>query len=138
MADPLPKYARVNQDSPSAWSVCDRCGFYRNREDLVWQFDWAGNSLYNEGILVCFDRCFDTPQEQFRTIILPPDPPPIVNARVPNYDYEEYTVIQLQFGGTNGINNQLPPWSAGPQTQLTNQNGNAWITFQYPDITQIS
>ena len=29
-----------------------------------------------------------------RTIILPPDPPPILNARVPNFEYEEAGPVQ--------------------------------------------
>ena len=138
MADPLPKYARVSTTNPEAWAQCDRCSFIRNRSDLVWQVDWAGNELYNEHILVCSDRCFDTPQEQFRTIILPPDPPPVINARVTNFDYEEQTVVQLQFGGPKGINNKLPPWNAGPNAQLTLQDGNFFMIYQYPQITQIS
>ena len=138
MADPLPKYARVSTTNPEAWAQCDRCGFVRNMSDLIWQVDWAGNELYNEHILVCSDRCFDTPQEQFRTIILPPDPPPVINARVTNFDYEEYTVVQMQLGGTGTINNRTPPWQAGPNLQLTNQNGTSLIWFQYPQITEPS
>jgi hypothetical protein len=71
------------------WGICDRCGFLRYLSDLVWQFDWSGTQLFNRRVLVCQDRCLDKPQEQFRTIILPPDPPPILNARPPNYTVEE-------------------------------------------------
>lgn len=140
MADPLPKYARVDATNPEAFAQCDRCGAWYNRSDLGWQYEWAGESLYNTGVLVCLtgNNCYDTPNEQLRTIILPPDPPPIINARVPDFDYEEYTVIQLQFGGPPGINNQPPPWVAGPQLQLTEQSGNAFLTFQYPQIVQPS
>jgi hypothetical protein len=140
MADPLPKYARVDVVNPTGWSMCDRCGFYFNRNDLVWQYEWAGNSLYNTGVLVCTvgPRCFDTPDEQLRTIILPPDPPPIVNARVPDFDYEEQTAIQTQAGGPPGINNQLPPWNAGPQMLLCDQTGTLVLIYQYPTIQQIS
>lgn len=97
MARPHGQYARVNPQNPEAFAQCDRCGFWRNMSDLVWQVEWAGTHIYNERILVCQDRCFDTPQEQFRTIILPPDPPPILNARVPNFAYEEQTIRILQF-----------------------------------------
>jgi hypothetical protein len=126
MADPLPKYARVSTDNPEGWAQCDRCSFWRNRSDLVWQFEWAGMNLYNKEILVCSDRCYDIPQEQFRTIILPPDPPPIVNARVPNYAYEEQTVMVYQFGGQ-----KLPPWGAGPQLEMCNQQGTQVFILQY-------
>lgn len=140
MADPLPKFACVDTTNPEAWAQCDRCSFWYNRSDLTFQVEWGGMHLYNKGILVCTtgNNCYDLPQEQFRTIILPPDPPPIVNARVPNFDYEEQTVIQLQLGGTSTINNRTPPWQAGPNLQLTNQNGASLIWFQYPQITEPS
>jgi len=131
MADPLPKYARVNPHDPEGWAQCDRCGFWRNRSDLTWQFEWGGMHLYNKSILVCFDRCYDEPQEQLRTIILPPDPPPVVNARVPNYAYQEFTVIQLNINGGPG---QSPPWGAGPQLNLIDQTGTTFLTYQYPTI----
>ena len=126
MPDPLPKYACVDPTNPEAWAQCDRCSFIRNRSDLIWQFHWAGMNLYNESILVCQDRCYDTPQEQFRTVILPPDPPPIINARVPNFDYEEYTIIVYQFGGPHE-----PPWGAGPQMPMCDQTGTIVFTLQY-------
>lgn len=127
MVDPLPKYARVSTTNPEAWAVCDRCGFYRNRSDLVWQTEWAGTHLYNIQILVCSDRCFDTPNEQLRTIILPPDPPPILNARVPNYAYEEYIPLVAQQGATG----QNPPWGSGPSLLLCDQSGEVALAAQY-------
>lgn len=84
----------VNPTNPEAAAQCDRCGKWYNRSELVWQTQWAGNQLFNTGALVCFDDCFDTPNEQLRTIILPPDPPPIINARVPNLVYEENGPVQ--------------------------------------------
>lgn len=131
MADPLPKYAAVDVQNPEAWAQCDRCGFWRNRSDLTWQAEWGGMSLFNTGSLVCYDRCYDTPNDQLRTIILPPDPPPIVNARVPQFDYEEQTPIILQFGTPISNGNKLPPWGAGPQTQLCDQQGVVGFVLQY-------
>lgn len=133
MADPTPKYARVDTQNPEGWAQCDRCGFWFNRSALTWQYEWAGNSLYNTGVLVCSTgpRCYDIPQEQFRTIILPPDPPPIVNARVPDFDYEEQTPMIYQFASPLGINNQLPPWGAGPALQMSNQQGTVVFVLQY-------
>lgn len=126
MSDPLPKYARVDPQNPEGWAQCDRCGFWRNRSDLSWQYEWGGMQLYNKSILVCVDRCYDIPQEQFRTIILPPDPPPIVNARVPDFDYEEQTPIIYQFADQKG-----PPWAAGPAMQMCNQQGTQVFVLQY-------
>jgi len=47
-----------------------------NRDQLRWQFEYGGMRLINERILVC-ETCYDTPQIQLRTILLPPDPVPI-------------------------------------------------------------
>lgn len=137
MADPRPKYAKVNPQNPEAWGQCDRCGFWRNTSDLVWQFEWGGLQLYSQELLVCADRCYDTPQEQLRTIILPPDPPPIVNARVPDFDYEEQTPIIYQFVTPNLNKKQVnagvasPPWGAGPAQQMCNQQGTVVMVLQY-------
>jgi len=136
---PKPKYAAVDTTNPEAWAVCDRCGFYRNRTDLVYQYQWGGMQLYNTEALVCFDRCYDLPNEQLRTIILPPDPPPIVNARVPNFDYEENTPIQVNLGGSLTNKNQyLVPWGAGPQLNMCDQTGTTVLLYQYPNIVQVS
>lgn len=72
--------ARTNPSAPEAFAVCDRCGIWYNHCDLSWQMDWAGASLINKRILVC-RSCTDVPQNQLRSIILPADPMPIMNAR---------------------------------------------------------
>jgi hypothetical protein len=130
MADPLPKYAKVNPNSPEAWAVCDRCGFYRNTSDLVWQVEWAGQHLYNIRILVCRDRCYDTPNPQLRTVILPPDPLPVLNARVPNFAYEEQTVRIIQFADPTISSAELP-WGEGPQLIRCEQSGEVPRVLQY-------
>lgn len=76
--------ARTSARSPQAHAICDRCGFRYNHVNLRWQYDWAGASLINRRILVC-NTCYDTPQEQLRAIVIPADPVPIQNPRVPNY-----------------------------------------------------
>lgn len=140
MADPQPRFARVDQNNPEAFAQCDRCGFWYNRGDLTWQYEWGGMKLYNKELLVCTtgNNCYDKPQEQFRTIILPPDPPPIVNARVPNFSYEEYTTIQLFIGGGASKGGPYPPWGAGPQMNLVDQTGTTFLTYQYPTLSDPS
>jgi len=130
MADPLPKYARVDQTNPEAWAMCDRCGFWYNSSDLAWQYEWAGNQLYDIGVLVCTtgNNCYDRPQEQFRTIILPPDPPPVVNARPPNFAYEEYLPLIAQ---VPTVPANQPPWGAGPVLELCDQTGTIALSAQY-------
>lgn len=62
--------------------------------DLKWQYQWAGVKLQNIRLLVC-DHCADRPQEQLRTIILPPDPIPVYNPRP-----ERYSTIVPSFVAT--------------------------------------
>lgn len=91
---PHGKFAVVDASNPEAFAQCDRCGQWYNRSDLVWQDQWSGTHLYNIGQLVCRRVCYDKPQEQLRTIILPPDPPPVINARPPNFTYENDGPVQ--------------------------------------------
>src|SRR6266436_1501527 len=74
----------VNSEAPRARGVCDFCGQQWQHSALVWQFEWVGPRLQNQRKLVC-PPCNDKPQPQLRTIVLPPDPIPIMNARVENY-----------------------------------------------------
>lgn len=84
-----PKYAEVDPDNPVAWATCDRCGRINNINKLTWQYDYRGTSqLQNLRILVCAP-CYDVPNPQFQPYILPPDPPPIFNARPENYTLDE-------------------------------------------------
>jgi hypothetical protein len=73
-------HAPVDIDKPEAWGICDRCAFRYLRRDLHWQFDYRGNALANLRILVC-DECTDTPNDQFRPIIIGPDPVPVKDPR---------------------------------------------------------
>jgi hypothetical protein len=77
--------ASVSPYSPRAHAVCDRCGFRFNHDRLGWQYQWQGPRLQNIRLLVCPNGCLDKPQEQLRTIVLPPDPIPISNARPEDY-----------------------------------------------------
>ena len=73
--------AHTDSSNPEAFGVCDRCGIWENFRNLHWQYEWAGTHLYNKYLLFC-ESCLDVPQEQLRTLILPPDPLPIQYARV--------------------------------------------------------
>lgn len=76
--------ASVSASNPRAFAICDRCGFLYNHHQLSWQFDYAGAYLVNKRLLVCAS-CNDTPNEQLRAIVIPPDPVPIQNPRPQNY-----------------------------------------------------
>jgi hypothetical protein len=83
--------AKVSSRNPQAFAICDRCGFGYNHVDLRWQMDYAGAALINKRILVC-SHCYDTPNEQLRAIVLPADPPPILNARLPDFKKAESNI----------------------------------------------
>jgi hypothetical protein len=80
--------ARTSLKRPQAHAICDRCGARYNHADLKWQMEWRGATLQNIRVLVC-DHCYDTPQENVRSIVLPADPTPIINARVQDFDLAE-------------------------------------------------
>ena len=86
--------ARTNPKSPRAFGVCDRCGFVYNHNTLSWQFDYAGAGLINKRLLVC-QPCYDTPQAQKRSIIVPADPTPILNARVEVFAEAETSFLNM-------------------------------------------
>jgi hypothetical protein len=80
--------ARTSARNPRAFAVCMRCGIWYNRDQLTFQFDWRGAQLQNLYILVCRE-CLDTPQEQLRAIVLPPDPVPIFYPSVEDFAGDE-------------------------------------------------
>lgn len=91
--------ANVDRHDPRAWAICDMCGFLYNRVALRWQYEWAGNRLVNQNMLVC-EPCYDKPQEQLRVIVLPADPEPIGNPRPEEYSINNNPVdtIGLNIG----------------------------------------
>lgn len=88
---PHPRLAETDPTAPRAWATCERCGFIANLYKLEWQHEWRGASLQNTRHLVC-EYCVDDPQRQLGTVFIPPDPMPIINARVEQYDIDEVPV----------------------------------------------
>jgi hypothetical protein len=135
---PHGNHAVVNQQNPEAFAQCDRCGFWWNRSQLLWQMQWSGTHLYNLGILVC-PTCIDVPQEQLRTIILPPDPPPVINARPPNFTFEETGPVQSTMAVTTATGSTLLPVVSVDGFEVGN---NIWIqlnnaAFQQALVTNV-
>lgn len=97
---PLRKTSKVYLDpyAPRAQGRCDRCGDWRTLRDLAWQYQWSGTQIINTGLLVCPDRCLDDLQPQQKAVILPPDPPPVINARVEPYKYDETDWLTTEDG----------------------------------------
>lgn len=104
--------AQISERSPRALGICQRCGFMYNLDRLQWQFDWQqGPRLKNIRIRVC-ETCLDVPQENGRTIVLPPDPRPVPFALPEDYAAADNPASYL---GYNVANNFLPqpPQSLG-------------------------
>ncbi len=79
---PHGKHVVIDSDNPEALGICDKTGFVFKRKDLVGQMEWRGNALVYTGFLV--GRPYvDTPNEQLRPPILPPDPVPVMMPRLP-------------------------------------------------------
>lgn len=108
--------ARTSARNPRAFAICDRCALWYNHDRLKWQLDWAGASMINKRILVC-DTCYDEPQQQLRSIIVPADPVPIINPRVEPYAWDE--VDRRQVSGYNTVN---------PSTGIPVQQGDTRVT----------
>jgi len=112
--------ARVSARNPRAFAICDRCGFLYNHINLKWQFDWRGTSLQNLRFLVC-NRCYDTPQEQLRAIVVPADPTPIINARVENYAVDE---ADYQTAAAPTVYDPITGIPIPPSVNIVTQDGN--------------
>ena len=83
-----PRRAEVDPHSPRGWATSDRNGFVGNLENLKWQFEWRGSHLINTRVLMHEDE-LDIPQRQLGTLVIPPDPIPLINARPENYNIDE-------------------------------------------------
>lgn len=121
------RYSRASVDSryPRALACCDRCGFTWNHYKLQWQYQWQGTKLQNIRLLVCPD-CIDVPQEQLRTIIIPPDPIPIGNPRPDPHNLELYS-------------SSPPGYASGAPNVLTTESGDFLTTADgTPLITEIN
>jgi len=99
--------ARVDATAPSAFAICDTCGFEYLRSDLYAEKQWYGTKITDTGFLVC-DICLDVPQEQLRTIILPPDPIPVSQPRPDFLTASDYSLV---ISDTNGDPIQDTKWA---------------------------
>ena len=118
--------AQTSSRNPRAFAVCDRCGLWYNHDRLRWQFDWRGASLMNTRVLIC-DTCYDTPQQQLRSIVVPSDPTPILNART-----QDFVAAETDYRVTSGQNTIDPVTGLpvpGGAVRIT-QNGEERVTQQ--------
>jgi len=125
MSRPMSKHTKVDALNPQSAGQCDLCGRWWPLREMNFQSEWAGNRIFQFGSLRCWE-CLDVPNEQLRTIVLEPDPPPIFNSRVPFFSYEEQTVRIIEYNSPDN-----PPWGAGPAILRANQNGETERIIQY-------
>jgi len=119
--------AKTSATNPQAHAICDRCGFRYNHAELKWQYDWRGAMIQNIRILVC-DTCYDTPQEQLRSIVVPADPTPIVNARVQDFAAAESNYQTVTQPPTIDPETGIP---IPGNTTLTTEDGQQLTTQPY-------
>lgn len=82
-----------------------------NHDQLRWQYEYGGMRLLNLRFLVC-EPCYDLPQIQLRTILIPPDPVPV-----------EYAVPEIY----TETDNPVSPIGYSAQALFGNQNAGAAI-----------
>jgi len=101
--------ASTSSRNPRAHAICDRCGIRYNHDQLSFQFDWAGAAMMKKNLLVC-RHCMDVAQPQLRSIVLPGDPPPILNPRLDIYSVmaQNARVVTLNNGITVVTGLQVP------------------------------
>lgn len=99
--------AKVDPSHPVSFAVCDSCGFWHNINELKWAYQWAGVELQNLRFLVC-DICWDQPQPQLKTRIIPPDPMPTLNARPENFLVDDYDYRVTEDGDIRVTETNVP------------------------------
>lgn len=90
--------AYVDPDAPDTIGICDRCANLWHLRDLQFQYEWQGPNYQNTFLRVCPD-CMDIPNPNLRTIVLPPDPEPVYNVRVPNFELMERNEYVIRAAG---------------------------------------
>ena len=58
-------HARLDPQRPSAFAICDQCGFLYLHRELKWAVQWMGNQVRKTGFLVC-PTCWDQPNPTLR------------------------------------------------------------------------
>jgi len=92
---PKGKHVRIDASAPRALGICDYTGFVFNRVDLIRQMEWRGNALVWTGFYVGKPYA-DVPNAQLILPILPPDPVPVREPRLPQGSYITWSQGQPQ------------------------------------------
>lgn len=84
MVLPHNRKSPVDSMRPRPVGVSDRNGQVYYLDEMVWQFQYSGNALVNQRILVGPDEV-DTPNPGLQTFKFGPEPTPLPNARPWHY-----------------------------------------------------
>lgn len=124
--------AQISARAPRALGICQRCGSMFNLDELQWQWDWQqGPRLKNLRIKVC-RTCLDVPQENGRTIRLPPDPVPVAYPLPEDYVAADNPLSTLGYNVADGFAPR-PPQSLGGN--IGNMTLNAGVDAAFNGIT---
>lgn len=97
-----------------------RSGFVGQAEDLIEQVEWRGLKVMPTGTLALAPY-IDKPQRQLGTIILSPDPVPLVNARPEQYPVDEVWPRLVQRGQPRYLQNSRVTRSMQASVYFTTQ-----------------
>lgn len=130
----------LNPRYPRTLGICDYCGRTWHLDELRYQMEWGGPNIINLHYRVC-PRCYDKPQEQLRSIVLPPDPIPSLDPRVEFYDIDSglQGFVQNTLDPTNSnityaqLLQASQAWGL-PQPALTNRSGTLTTAFATQQI----
>lgn len=121
-------HARTSITNPDSFAVCDICAQWWNHSKLSWQYQWAGNTTVNLRLLAC-PTCVDVPNEQLRSLVLPPDPIPTKDPRLEPFQQDANAGNLSGFGYQNGLSGQNGPVTNWDQAGATwDTPGNKWDT----------
>jgi hypothetical protein len=91
---PKGKHVIIDENSPKALGICDKTQFVFRRMDLIRQMEYRGNALVWTGFYVGRPYA-DVPNNQLRPPVLPPDPVPVREPRVPQGQEETFSSNSL-------------------------------------------
>lgn len=86
-----------------------------NRDRLRFQYEWRGAALQNIYVLVCCE-CYDVPQEQLRSIVIPQDPVPVQIPSIEFFDADETTYMGLSGSTTDPVSGIPVPNTTAMET----------------------
>lgn len=127
---PKGKHVTIDENNPEALGICDYSNMVFKRKDLVRQMEYRGQGLVWTGFMV--GRPYlDKPNPQLKPPILPPDPIPVIDPRLPQPTELTWSTTFSTWNNTYGIWNTFDDLFDGsialtPQQRLTGLQNINW------------